>query len=112
MNEPNQPKHRTTFYVTKQVWKDFKTILFREGESASSKIEGWVQHYVMLHKRGNPQLMIETFLPEKAEPRVLCSWLDGLRQGEVHCRKKGVWLDAKNCYSCKLNRLRRRRTKK
>ena len=93
-------------------WQSFKEICRREDEPMSQKLEDWIRQYVMVHKKGNPQLMIETFLPEKAEPRVLCSWLDGSRLGEVHCRKKGVWLDAKKCYSCKLNRLRRRRTKK
>ena len=86
---------------------EFKKICQREDEPMTTKIEGWMRQYVQLHKQGNPQLMMEVFLPEKAKARVLCSWLDGSREGEVHCRKKGLWVDAKQCYVCKFNRLRK-----
>ena len=74
----------------------------------NQKLEGWVRHYVQLHKKGNPQLMIETFLPHRAKPLVLCNFLDGSKEGEVHCRYKGLWIDAKECYSCEKNRLRKK----
>jgi len=33
-------------------------------------------------------------------------WLDWLAEGEVLCPKKGMWIDAKQCYACGNNRLR------
>ena len=107
MVEPSKPKKRTTFYFEPNLHNEFKEICRREGIPMTQKHEEWERHYVQLHKEGNPQQMLEVFLPEKAKARVLCNWLDGSRQGEVHCRKKGMWIDAKQCYGCKNNRLRK-----
>jgi len=64
-----------------------------------------MKQYVQLHRKGNPQLMIETFLPKRAKPMVRCLYLEGSKEGEVLCRKKGMWIDANRCYGCGNNRL-------
>ena len=74
----------------------------------TSKHEEWEALYVQLHREGNPQLMLKMFLPKKAKPIVRCLYLEGSKEGEVLCRKKGMWIDAKQCYSCEKNRLRKK----
>lgn len=56
---------KITLYITiemQQVWNEFKKICDREEDSASSKISGMVARYVAVHAKGNPQLMLETFI--------------------------------------------------
>lgn len=96
------------FYIDPNVHRDFKEICSREDESMTSKLEAWVRLYVQQHKKGNPQLMLPEFMPHKARPFVLCNMLDGFKEGEVHCQRRGLWVDAKECYGCERNRLRRK----
>jgi len=56
---------KITLYVTlefEQVWNEFTKICNREDESRSSKISSMVARYVAVHAKGNPQLMLETFI--------------------------------------------------
>ena len=56
---------KITLYITRdleQVWKEFKIICAREDDSASKKISAMIARYVAVHAKGNPQLMLETFI--------------------------------------------------
>lgn len=76
----------------------------------TSKHEEWEALYVQLHREGNPQLMLQVFMPKKAKPLVRCSFVDGFKEGQVLCnRKGGLWIDAKTCYGCEKNRLRKQK---
>lgn len=55
--------------VKERVWKDFKTICEREGESASEKILEFISRYVDRHRHGNPQTMIKRWIPEETKPK-------------------------------------------
>ena len=99
-------------YISKEVWNEFLGICKREGEKASNKLEAYMQFYNNKHRVGNPQLLIENYVDvDKPKPmRVLCGWLDGaVTGGEVHCRKKQMWISAVQCYSCDQNRLRKQK---
>ena len=53
---------RSTFYgPTRRVWMDFVRICRREGSSASEKLTGYVEQYVLVHAPGNPQTLIPSF---------------------------------------------------
>jgi len=45
----------------RRVWKDFKRICKREGSSASEKLTGYIEQYVIVHAPGNPQTLIPSF---------------------------------------------------
>ena len=110
MTETN-PKVRTNIYLEKTVHDTFKQICKREGEAMSVKIEKYIRQYNQAHSAGNPQLKISVYAkPEESQPmRVLCLFVDGaLSDGRVHCRKAGMWLAGVRCYSCDLNRLRKK----
>jgi len=107
ITEPSKPKISALYYIEPNTHKEFKKICGREDVSMTSKHEEWEALYVQLHREGNPQQMLKQFLPKQAKPLVLCSFLDGSKEGEVHCRYKGLWIDAKQCYVCKHNRLRK-----
>lgn len=62
MVEGIQPKRRTTLYIDPNVWKEFKLICVREEESMSQKVEKFCARYVAIHRKGNPQLRLETFI--------------------------------------------------
>ena len=53
-----------TFYLSdpyKDTWQEFRVICIREGTTASKKIVEFMVQYVMEHKKGNPQLLLEKF---------------------------------------------------
>ena len=45
----------------RRVWKDFKRICKREGSSASEKLTGYIEQYVIVHAPGNPQTLIPSY---------------------------------------------------
>ena len=58
---------RSTFYgPARRVWEDFMRICKREGSSASEKLTGYVEQYVMVHAPGNPQTLIPSFAEDGA----------------------------------------------
>lgn len=86
------------------------------GQSASKNIVDFVVRFGQVHGRGNPQLLMETFvsLDAPSPMRVLCwSHLAGATSdGQVYCRKYGgIWIQGIRCYSCPDNQLRRRQQK-
>lgn len=102
----------TSIWVNRYYWKQFLQIVTREGENGSHKLREFMQAYVEEHKKGNPQLKIIHYVkPDEQQPtRALCSWLDGvLNNGQVHCQKKQLWIPGVQCYSCKNNRMRKRK---
>ncbi len=110
MAESNE-KTRTNIYAAKATLKKFKEICKREGVAMSNKIEAFMLHYVQAHSNGNPQLTISAYAkPEEPQPmRVLCLHLDGaVTEGQVHCKKAGMWVPGIRCYSCDKNRLRKK----
>ena len=104
-------KVRTCIYVLQDVWREFVKICMREGGNASNKLEEFMQVYNQQHKVGNPQLLISNYI-EMKEPsplRVLCPYCQGaLSNGEVFCKRAGMWIPGIRCYSCKHNRLRKK----
>jgi len=112
MTEPSKPKKRTTFYLEPNLLKKFKEICIREHVSMTKKVEDWIRQYVQLHLPGNPQLLMTHYVKqdEPSPMRVLCLYCQGaLSNGEVFCQKAGMWIKAIRCYSCKHNRLRKKR---
>jgi len=88
------------------------------GQSASKNIVQFVVRYGEVHGRGNPQLLMETFVnPEAPSPmHVFCMNLAGvINDGRIYCRKAGesartgggAWIQGLRCYSCKDNQLRK-----
>jgi len=108
ITKPSTPKIGAIYRIDANIHSEFKKICRREDVSMTGKHEEWEALYVQLHREGNPQLMLQVFLPAKAKALVLCNWLDGSKEGMVHCRKKGLWIDAKQCYGCEKNRLRKK----
>ena len=54
-----------TIYIDEEfipIWKAFKEICKREDESISQKIRGMIARYVAVHRKGNPQLLLATFI--------------------------------------------------
>ena len=97
---------RTTFYCSRFLLKDFKKIVAAEGENVSEKIRKFMQAYVEEHKPGNPQLkMIHYVKSEEQQPmKVQCDYIRGaLSNGQVFCRRKGMWIPGVTCYSCPKN---------
>jgi len=72
----------------RRVWEDFMRICRREGSSASEKLTGYVEQYVMVHAPGNPQTLIPSYAENGA---VTLENLEGrLRQQCVdHANKYG-----------------------
>ena len=53
------------FYIDETfipIWNSFKEICAREESSASQKIRGMIARYVAVHRKGNPQLLLATFI--------------------------------------------------
>ena len=53
--------HATFYGPARRVWLDFVRICKREGSSASEKLTGYVEQYVMIHRPGNPQTLIPSY---------------------------------------------------
>lgn len=108
--QPCVPKKRTTIYVEPNTDGDFRKICDREGVSVSKKLEEYMLEYVARHKAGNPQLLISNYVKMENMPmRVLCHFCEGATsEGMIHCEKKDMWIKGIECYSCKLNRLRKK----
>lgn len=90
---------------------EFSEIVKREGKNFSEGIVTAISEYAQRHRAGNPQLLMSNYVkPEEAQPmRVLCSFIDGaLSDGQVHCRRAGLWVPGVRCYSCNSNRLRKK----
>jgi hypothetical protein len=106
----------TSFYVRKEelpVLEEFKRIAKSEAGSRSfgKVLVKAMQEYNRRHSVGNPQLLITHYAkPEGPQPfRVLCTYCQGvLTEGKVFCQRKGTWIPGVSCYSCKLNRLRKK----
>jgi len=91
------PKKRTTVYVEANTLTDFKTICIREEESMSEKVEKFMQHYVMAHKHGNPQTLLERYGGEAKQKCYGCKkWFTGLPKVLFLSGEKGFV-----CSSCK-----------
>lgn len=95
---------------------EFEEIVRREAgdRGFSHVLQKIIKKYVKAHRHGNPQLKLTPYVDEKAHgpARVLCAYLDGaLSDGKIHCRKRGLWIKALSCYSCKHNRLKKTRKK-
>ena len=106
------PKERTCVNIEVAIWKKFKEICKREGETMSGKLEKFMQQYNQAHSIGNPQLTISAYAkPEEQQPMwVLCVQLDGATtEGQVHCKKAGMWVPGVRCYSCDKNLLRKKK---
>lgn len=110
--EETSPKTRTNLYLDQRVQDGFKAICNREGVTMSAKVEKFMNQYNQAHSNGNPQLKISTYakVDEPSPLRVLCDFLNGaLSDGQVHCRRRGLWLKGLSCYSCEKNQLRNRK---
>jgi len=88
---------RSTIYISDILWNDFKEICDREGESMSEKIEDWVKNYVAVHKKGNPQMMLESFTEEKKEG---CKFAERQRGEQTFCGLKEYWMLPSECAKC------------
>jgi len=96
------------------ILETFREVAKREAGSRgfSEVLLKAMDEYNKRHELGNPQLKIESYVDvDKPKPmRVLCPHLDGaLTSGEVHCRRKQMWISAVQCYSCDQNRLRKKK---
>lgn len=105
---------RVNLYISGSLWREFKSICHREGESMSRKISRYLNQYNQAHAPGNPQLKMSNYV-DTIEPqpmRVLCGFIDGaLSDGQVHCRRSASWLPGVSCYSCEKNQLRKTKEK-
>ena len=64
----------------------------------SGKIESFVNEYVMLHKRGNPQMLLSSFAEKE---RVgWCKWAEKKRRGQIFCGLKKYWMLESECEKC------------
>jgi len=72
-------KTRSTIYVDPTLWRKFRELCVREGESCSEKIEEWIREYVRQHEPGNPQMLITKFTTG-SEPTPQTCFLCGKRQ--------------------------------
>lgn len=52
---------RQFYGPAERVWDDFKRICKREGSSASEKLTGYVEQYVLVHRPGNPQTLMPSY---------------------------------------------------
>lgn len=110
------PNH-FTFYIPTALLEPFKKGLEAfeiHGNSASQKICEFVVRYGEMHGRGNPQLLMETFVdPSAPGPmKVVCSQIRGARSdGHILCEEplpSGLlWKQGYRCYSCKKNQWRK-----
>jgi len=106
-------KKRVCVYISEAAWKQFIEVCKREGEAASNKLDKWIQRYVQIHRPGNPQLLLNTFLkPTAPSPvKVACKYIRGaLSDGRVYCTRGGggMWIKGLKCYSCPENWLRKK----
>ena len=104
--------------------QDFETLkIFKEIAKREAGFKGFsktlvkaIKEYIEKHGEGNPQLKIASYLPDvkKGPIRVLCwSGLAGATsEGQVYCRRAGVWIQGIRCYSCPDNKLRKKEAKK
>lgn len=109
MDSKTEAKVRTTLYFTESFYKALKEVGDRES-SMSELVEKHLDSYVKAHTNGNPQLMISTYTkPDGPSPmRVLCDFLRGATsEGQINCRRKGLWIKGISCYSCEKNQLRK-----
>ena len=101
-----------------QLWKRFLEIVKREAGSRgrSEVFAKMLDEYVRRHGAGNPQPQLTTYMdPSASSPmRVLCwSGLAGATsEGQVYCRRAGLWIQGIRCYSCENNVLRKKEAKK
>jgi len=96
----------------RQTVKQLREILKREGKTLSKFFLEYAQRYCEQHRSGNPQLLMSHYVkPGEPQPlRVLCLYIGGaLTNGDVYCRKVGMWIKSIRCYSCKYNQLRKNR---
>ena len=59
---------KAEFYIPvekAELWRKFKELCKREGESASEKLVEWFCKYYDLHKHGNPQTLMQHYLEEE-----------------------------------------------
>lgn len=96
------------------IWEKFLKVAKREGgcRGRSEVIIKALEEYVKRHNLGNPVLTLLPYVkPEEPQPmRVLCLYCQGaLTEGKVFCQKVGMWVPSIRCYSCKFNRLRKKK---
>lgn len=88
---------RSTIYISDILWTDFKEICEREGEKMSKKIEAFIADYVMVHKKGNPQMMLASFTEEKKDG---CQFAERKRSGQTFCGLNKYWMLESECTKC------------
>jgi len=106
---------RVCAYLNNNDWQRFKNLVFAEGKNASQTLRQFIRAYNQEHDPGNPQLKMLFYVqPETRQPmRVLCNHLGGaMNNGQVFCRRAHLWIPGVRCYSCKFNRLLKKRKKK
>jgi len=105
--------YMTTINVSRYYWPEFQKIVKTEGiKSVSLKLRNFVQAYVEEHKAPNPQLRMSYYVhPKEQQPmKVQCDYIRGaLSNGQVFCRRKGMWIPGVTCYSCEKNWMRRKK---
>jgi len=70
-----------SFYIPqgkRSVWQEFKKIAEREGRSASEILMELIEQYVQIHRKGNPQLILDRFVGQTVLVVGRC-WLCGVR---------------------------------
>ena len=71
MSEPSRPKKQTCLYISPSVLKEFIKLCRIEGSSASQKVEAFMVRYNEMHRKPNPQLLMEYYVkPENLSPCV------------------------------------------
>jgi hypothetical protein len=96
------------------IYEQFCEIARREAGSRgfSEVLLKAMEEYNKRHGIGNPQLLITHYAkPEGPQPmHVLCIYCQGaLTDGSVFCQRKGMWIPGVSCYSCQLNRLKKKK---
>jgi len=121
ITSPSTSRLIVTFSVAPrffQLWENFLKIVKREAGSRgrSEVFTKMLDEYVRRHGAGNPQPQLTTYMdPSASSPmRVLCwSGLAGATsEGQVYCRRAGLWIQGIRCYSCENNVLRKKEAKK
>ena len=86
-----------TFETNEEIYKIFKSICDREGEKVTKKIASMIEDYVKVHKDGNPQHTIDTF--------VLNEDFYGFPSIAIDKKKKSEWINSDRIKEKDLNEL-------
>jgi len=64
----------------------------------SQKLEAYIHEYVMLHKKGNPQMMLESYGEKKKVG--FCVHVEKERGNQFYCGLKEYWMLKSECAKC------------